>query len=109
FSMRNSFAKRMDERMMEKISSLWTHLYDGTAQNMQGLVNRKAIGLYTDYEKATKEKEERERKRKKEKNMQEAILDLRKKFGKNAVLKGMNLTEGGTTIERNGQIGGHKA
>lgn len=67
------------------------------------------MDLFTDYEQASKEKEERERERKKEKNMQEAILDLRKKFGKNAVLKGMNLTEGGTTIERNGQIGGHKA
>ena len=41
--------------------------------------------------------------------MQEASLAIKKKFGKNAVLKGMNLEEGGTTIERNGQIGGHKA
>ena len=45
----------------------------------------------------------------KERNMQKAILDLQKKFGKNAVLKGMNLKEGATTISRNGQIGGHKA
>ena len=34
---------------------------------------------------------------------------MKKKYGKNAVLKGMNLLEGGTAIERNGQIGGHKA
>lgn len=45
----------------------------------------------------------------KERNMQNAILDLQKKFGKNAVLKGMNLQEGATTISRNNQIGGHKA
>ena len=41
--------------------------------------------------------------------MQEAILKLQEKFGKNAVLKGMNLEEGATTIQRNNQIGGHKA
>ena len=38
-----------------------------------------------------------------------AMLDIRKKFGKNAVLKGMNLEEGAMTRERNRQIGGHKA
>ena len=41
--------------------------------------------------------------------MQQAMLDIKKKFGKNAILKGMNLEEGATTKERNQQIGGHKA
>ena len=41
--------------------------------------------------------------------MQEAVLHIKKRFGKNAILKGMNLEEGAMTIERNGQIGGHKA
>ena len=45
----------------------------------------------------------------KEKRLQKAVVELQKKFGKNAVLKGMNLEKGATTIERNGQIGGHKA
>ncbi len=45
----------------------------------------------------------------KEKKMQEAVIQIKKKYGKNAILKGMNLEEGGTTIERNRQIGGHKA
>lgn len=45
----------------------------------------------------------------KERRMQEAILTLKQKYGKNAVLKGMNFQEGATTISRNGQIGGHKA
>ena len=44
-----------------------------------------------------------------EKRMQEAILAIKEKYGKNAVLKGMNLEEGATTAERNRQIGGHKA
>ena len=45
----------------------------------------------------------------KERKLQEAMLDIRKKFGKNAVLKGMDLEEGATARERNTQIGGHKA
>jgi len=44
-----------------------------------------------------------------EKKMQHAMVDIRKKFGKNAILKGMNLEEGATARERNRQIGGHKA
>ncbi|MBB2183951.1 DNA methylase [Lachnospiraceae bacterium MD1] len=45
----------------------------------------------------------------KERKMQEAMLAIKKKFGKNAILKGINFEEGATTIERNNQIGGHKA
>ncbi len=52
---------------------------------------------------AVSDDEERERR------MQQTMLDIKKKFGKNAILKGMNLEEGATTIERNRQIGGHKA
>lgn len=45
----------------------------------------------------------------KERKMQEAMLEIKKKFGKNAILKGMNLQEGATAKDRNQQIGGHKA
>ena len=45
----------------------------------------------------------------KEENLQKVRLEIMKKFGKNALLKGTNLTEGATAIERNSQIGGHKA
>lgn len=45
----------------------------------------------------------------KEKDIQKAVLDIKKKFGKNAILKGMSLQEGATAIDRNNQIGGHKA
>jgi DNA polymerase V len=44
-----------------------------------------------------------------ERRRQEAILEIRRKYGKNAILKGMNFEEGATAIERNKQIGGHKA
>ena len=45
----------------------------------------------------------------KERRQQEAILEIRRRFGKNAILKGMNFEEGATTRDRNNQIGGHKA
>ena len=45
----------------------------------------------------------------KEKRVQQAMLTIKKKFGKNAILKGMNLEEGATAKDRNAQIGGHKA
>lgn len=47
--------------------------------------------------------------RERERSMQKAMLDIKKKFGKNAILKGMNLEEGATARERNHQIGGHKS
>lgn len=64
--------------------------------------------LFTDYAAREKEREEEETKLAKERKMQEAMLTVKKKYGKNAMLKGMNLQEGATTIERNRQIGGHK-
>lgn len=62
------------------------------------------INLFTDYNKKKKEDESE----KKEKNLQKSILEIKKKYGKNSVLKGMNFVEGGTMIERNEQVGGHK-
>ncbi|MDD6042461.1 MAG: DNA methylase [Eubacteriaceae bacterium] len=61
-----------------------------------------------DYRSAEKRKQDEEAALELEKKAQQAILDIKAKFGKNAVLKGMNLEEGGTTISRNKQIGGHK-
>ena len=44
-----------------------------------------------------------------EKKVQKALISIKKKHGKNAIVKGMNLEEGATAMERNGQVGGHKA
>ena len=52
---------------------------------------------------------EQDKGKKRERDIQLAILRLRKRYGKNAVLKGMNFKEGATAIERNRQIGGHRA
>ena len=67
------------------------------------------LNLFTDYEAQRKKQEEEEAALDREKRMQEAMLSIKKKFGKNAVLKGMNLQEGATAKDRNEQIGGHKA
>ena len=67
------------------------------------------LDLFTDYEALEQSKEKEKQELDKEKRMQQALLDIKKKFGKNAVLKGMNLQEGATTRDRNKQIGGHKA
>ena len=67
------------------------------------------LDLFTDYSALEKKKEEEEAKLKREKQMQQAMLAIQKKYGKNAILKGMNLEEGAMARERNDQIGGHKA
>ncbi len=67
------------------------------------------LNLFTDYEALQKQKEEEKAELLREKNRQKAILDIKKKFGKNAILKGMNLEKGAMTVERNRQIGGHRA
>lgn len=67
------------------------------------------LDLFTDYEAKKREKEAQECELHREKKIQQAILDIKKKYGKNAILKGTNLEEGAMTRERNKQIGGHKA
>lgn len=67
------------------------------------------LDLFTDYEALAHQQAAEEAALKKERARQETIIALRKKFGKNAILKGMNYEEGATTKNRNGQIGGHKA
>ncbi len=67
------------------------------------------LELFTDYEAAGKEQEAEQERLSRERRLQEAVIDLKKKYGKNAVLKGMDLQEGATMRDRNRQIGGHKA
>ncbi len=66
------------------------------------------LDMFTNYEKIIKEKEQERIKEEKERNLQYAVINIKRKYGKNSILKGMNFQEGGTTIERNEQIGGHK-
>lgn len=66
------------------------------------------MDLFTDYEALDSKRQTEKKERQKERRMQEALLTIKKKFGKNAILKGMNLEDGATARERNRQIGGHR-
>ncbi len=67
------------------------------------------LDLFTDYAALEKEQNREQEELTKERKLQEAMLSVKKKYGKNAILKGMNLLEDATTIKRNGLIGGHKS
>ena len=67
------------------------------------------LDLFTDYEELERKRNEEKAALEKERKMQEAVLSIKKRFGKNAILKGLNYEEGATAKERNQQIGGHKA
>ena len=67
------------------------------------------LDLFTDYADREKQKEADQAALERERKKQEAVLAIKKKYGKNAILKGMNLEDGATARERNKTIGGHKA
>ena len=67
------------------------------------------LNMFTDYDSLAAEKEAQEKKLEREKRLQEAMLTIKDKFGKNAVLKGLNYQEGARGRERNNEVGGHKA
>lgn len=93
--------------LVRRVNIVANHITDEkTVMNQD---NYEQLDLFTDYD-AKKAKDEEEAQRlNKEKALQHTLLDIKKKYGKNAVLKGTNLKEGATTQERNNQIGGHKA
>ena len=79
---------------------------EGTEQKRE---EYEQLNLFTDYGAQVEQKKREEDELAREKRIQQAVLEIKKKFGKNAVLKGMNLEEGATAVKRNSQIGGHRA
>lgn len=67
------------------------------------------LDFFTDYNTQQKQREAENRQLIRERNIQNAVLGIKSRYGKNAILKGFNLQEGATSIERNSQIGGHRA
>ena len=67
------------------------------------------LSLFADYTQEEKQKQEEAAARERERRLQEAMLGIKKRYGKNAILKGMNLEDGATAKDRNDKIGGHKA
>ncbi|MCD7729117.1 MAG: DNA methylase [Clostridia bacterium] len=80
-----------------------------TVAESEAKVKDEQLDLFTDYEQLEKQRKEEERELEREKRRQAAEVEIKKKYGKNAILKGTDFEEGATAKERNGQIGGHKA
>ena len=72
-------------------------------------VRYEQMDLFTDYEALEREREAERARKEKEKSLQKAVIGIKKRYGKNAILKGTDLQEGATMIDRNNQIGGHKS
>ncbi len=72
-------------------------------------ISYEQLDLFTDYDELCEKREKEKEELKKERKIQETMIDIKQRFGKNAIIKGTNLREGATSIDRNNQIGGHKA
>ena len=100
----------MDPALLtRRMSVVAANVVDESEAEAQKKETYEQITLFTDIEAEEERKKEEKAALLKERKAQEAVLAIRKKFGKNAILKGTNLEEGATTIDRNRQIGGHKA
>ena len=93
--------------LIRRITVTTNHVVTETA--IENKHKYEQLDLFTDYAAIQKEHEEYINARKRENSIQKAIIEIKKRYGNNAVIKGMNLLEGATTIQRNHQIGGHKA
>ena len=92
--------------LVRRVNITANHVVD--EKTVQKKDDYEQLTLFTDYEVEQVRKEQEEALLERERKIQKAMLEIKKKFGKNAVLKGMNLEEGATTLDRNKQIGGHK-
>lgn len=92
------------ELLIRRMYLTLTHTLPGTPEpeDMQ-------LNLFTPPEEQICRKEQQRQQLERERRRQEAVLDIRRRYGKNAILKGMNYLEGATMRERNEQVGGHRA
>lgn len=98
----------VDENLLvRRVNITANHVKEATS--LENATSFEQLDLFTNYEDKLKETEEEEAALQREKKIQQAMLDIKKKYGKNAILKGTNFEEGAMTKERNKQIGGHKA
>ena len=93
--------------LVRRLNIVANHVIDEASVPAQPEVVQ--LDLFTDYEARDRQQAEDTAALEREKRQQQAVLSIKKKFGKNAILKGMNLEEGATARDRNAQIGGHKA
>ena len=95
--------------LVRRLTITTNHVVPEESAAMRQAETCEQLDLFTDYASLEKKRKAEEEELARERRMQEAMLTIKKKFGKNAVLKGMNLQEGATARDRNDRIGGHKA
>ena len=96
--------------LIRRMNLTTNHVKDEAIVNSkQSTVNYEQLDLFTDYEALNKQKQKEKARLEKERRMQEAQLKIKQRFGKNAILRGLNFEEGATAKDRNKQIGGHRA
>ncbi|MBS3938149.1 MAG: DNA methylase [Peptococcaceae bacterium] len=93
--------------LVRRVNITANHVVNENAVSKPGPFEQ--LDLFTDYAIVQKKTAEEDAALAREKRMQEAVIKIKNKYGKNIVLRGMNLEEGATTTARNRQIGGHKA
>lgn len=92
--------------LIRRVNLTVAHLMDEHAEKKKLPVQ---LDFFTDYEELRRREQQKKKSLEKERKMQKTVLALKKRFGKNAILKGVSFREGATARERNKQIGGHKA
>ena len=97
---KSSIGRKLSELLCCPLIDLDSHIEAETGRSIPEIFESDGEGAFRRMEKAALEKERR---------LQEAMLEIRRKYGKNAILKGTSLQEGATMRERNQSIGGHKA
>jgi len=95
--------------LIRRLNLTTNHVKDESTLNYKQTLTNKQLDLFTDYAALERERQEEKALLAKERRMQEAQLKIKQRYGKNAILRGLNFEEGATAKERNSQIGGHKA
>ena len=93
--------------LIRKVSITANHVMNESDVSKETKIEQ--LNLFTDYEELSKKEQKEKSLLEKERKVQNALLSIKKKYGKNAVLKGISLEEGATAKDKNSQIGGHKA
>lgn len=99
----------VDKRLLVRRLNISTNHVLSEEQMKQRASKPVELDMFTDYEAVKKEKQIEEAALARERKIQETIINIKNKFGKNSLLRGLNFDEGSTAKERNKQIGGHKA
>ena len=94
---------------VRRINVTACHVISESEAESRPIGDGEQMNMFVDYDLLDKERKEEKEDLERERKMQSTIIDIKKKYGKNAILRGMNLEEGATAKDRNRQIGGHKA